>query len=627
MIEEKGAKFSMDNSEMGCLRSDGIEEIHPDVSVRKRFKFPKKFFDECNGVDHASVPRKVRSASKKRIRRLISPPLSISKRANHMSDGAETLRKYVSKSKLNLNRCGSSRCMEEELEGPITKDEEEVAETLYALAGMIPDTDTLSESKINSQLPEVKSLDLPEPETSVIASGVVTAEQDMKTTGSQFSAEALDQFPDVAASAGEAAKSKSFDNASQCDTSTNTEQLKISQQPVVAYQANQQNIHKEKRNNGIAGSSLWPGLSAVGSSCSGILDSSQFPIAKCPVWFRSTGSELQAQNAESCLPTLKDSHVPLDLRKSFKRCAAHVYISRLTKVLQSGVRSGTISSHTSQSSSPDGVKQEIRIIQNSPTGKVNDDMHGIVSTGSTASTAEKNPTELRNAILLHKRLLQDQQQASTTSGFSSLAKQNVDFLSLSAGSYVIKGTNGANITGHNLEAPISSHKHPALQFWPPQNGYSSAPFRYHPATATAQQVLLPPYLGGASICPSREATMALPKQMSQQNELQKPHFAGQYKFGVTASQMGDWLNAGRQMPIFGLSQAQFAAPSSSAEALSSKYAPPLLNEQELMSTSASRATSRMRGQYYSFPSGMEGNGHGLYPNNVPSLQLLCNDRR
>lgn len=120
---------------------------------------------------------------------------------------------------------------------------------------------------------------------------------------------------------------------------------------------------------------------------------------------------------------MQDSHFPLDLRKSFKRCAAHVYISRLTKVLQSGVRSGTISSHTSQSSSPDGVKQEIRIIQNSPTGKVNDDMHGIVSTGSTASTAEKNPTELRNAILLHKRLLQDQQQASTTSGFSSLAKQ------------------------------------------------------------------------------------------------------------------------------------------------------------------------------------------------------------
>lgn len=67
--------------------------------------------------------------------------------------------------------CGSSRSIKEELDGPITKDEEEVAETLYALAGMIPDTGTLSESKINSQLPEVKSLDLPESETSMIARG------------------------------------------------------------------------------------------------------------------------------------------------------------------------------------------------------------------------------------------------------------------------------------------------------------------------------------------------------------------------------------------------------------------------------------------------------------------------
>ncbi|XP_055833268.1 uncharacterized protein LOC129902200 isoform X2 [Solanum dulcamara] len=616
----------MNNIEMGCLKSDDNDEIHPNVSVRKRFKFPKKFFDECNGVDHASVPRKVRSVIKKRIRKLISPPLSISKKAIRMSDGAETQRKYVNKSKINLTHCGSSRSIKEELEGQITKDEEEVAETLYALAGMIPDTSTLSESKINSQLPEVKSLDLPEPETSVISSGVVTAEQDIRTNSFQFSAEALKHFPDIAVSAGEAIKSKSFDDASRCNTSINTEQLGISPQPVVAYQANQQNTHKEKRNNG---SLLWPGLSAVGSSCSDILDSaSQFPIAKFPVWIGSTGSDLQAQNAKSCLPTVKDSQVPLDLRKSFKRCAAHVYISRLTKVLQTAVKGDTVSLHPSQSSSPDGVKQEPRIVQNSPTGKVND-IHEIVSTGSVASTAEKNPTEVRNAILLHKRLLQDQQQASATSGFNSLVKQNVDFLSLSAGNNMMKGTNGATIAGHNLETPATSQKHPALHFLLPQNGYSSAPFRYHPATGATQQVLLPPYLGGASICPSREATMALPRQMLQQNELQNAaHFAAQYKFGgVSTSQMRDWQNAGRPMPIFGPSQAQFADSSSSMEALSSKYVPPLLNEQELMSISASRANSRIRGQYYSFPSGLEGSGHGLYPNNVPSLQLLCNDRR
>lgn len=119
---------------------------------------------------------------------------------------------------------------------------------------------------------------------------------------------------------------------------------------------------------------------------------------------------------------MQDSQVPLDLRKSFKRCAAHVYISRLIKVLQTAAKGDRVSSHPSQSSSPDGVKQEPRIIQNSPTGKVND-IHEIVSTGSVASTAEKNPTEVRNAILLHKRLLQDQQQASATSGFNSLVKQ------------------------------------------------------------------------------------------------------------------------------------------------------------------------------------------------------------
>lgn len=66
--------------------------------------------------------------------------------------------------------------------------------------------------------------------------------------------------------------------------------------------------------------------------------------------------------------------------------------------------------------------------------------------------------------------------------------QNADFLSLSAGSYVMKGTNGATIAGPNLETPVTSQKHPTLHFLLPQNGYSSAPFRYHPASAATQQV-------------------------------------------------------------------------------------------------------------------------------------------
>nr|XP_016468014.1 PREDICTED: uncharacterized protein LOC107790579 isoform X2 [Nicotiana tabacum] len=607
----------MNNTDMSCLRSEADDEIHSNGAVRKRFRFPKKFFDECNGVDHASVPRKLRSAIKKRSCQSITPPLPVSKKLNYMLDGVETLRKDVSKSKLNLTRCLK------ELEGPITKDEEEVAETLNALAGMIPDTGTSSLSKINSQLSEVKSA-LKEAEASVIANEVVGEEQEIMTTSSQFNDEVSKQFPEVAVSAGEAAKLKSSEDASQCDTSISTEQLEISLQPVVAcgFQANQLNTLKEKRNNG---SLLWPGLSAGGSPCLdkfGFLQ--QYPIAKFPAWFGSTGSDAQAQNAESSLPAVKDSQVPLDLKKSFKRCAAHVYISQLIKVLQTAAREDTISSHPSQLSSHDGSTQGTLLIQNCLTGKVND-MHGIVSTGSIAcSTTEKNQTEVRNAILLHQRLLQEQQQASTTSGVNFLVKQNLDFLSLSARSYVMKGANGANIAGHNLEAPLTSQDHPAMHFLLPQNGYSSTSFRFHPATTSAQQVLLPPYLGGASTRPSLETAMSLPRQTSQQNELHNAHFTAQYKFAVSTSQMRDWQNAGRQMPIFGPSQAQFTASSSSMEALSSKHAPVFLNEQELMSISLSRATSRNRGPYYLFPSGYEGNGHGLYPNKVPSMQLLCN---
>lgn len=83
-----------EDEEMGCVGSDGEDEIRPTTTNnnRKRFKLSKKviyflkfnsyflrlgyhffmylndkvtfylqFFDECNNVDHASVPRKLRS--------------------------------------------------------------------------------------------------------------------------------------------------------------------------------------------------------------------------------------------------------------------------------------------------------------------------------------------------------------------------------------------------------------------------------------------------------------------------------------------------------------------------------------------------------------------------------------
>ncbi|GMP44740.1 hypothetical protein CsSME_00013536 [Camellia sinensis var. sinensis] len=52
---------SNENGEMGCAGSEFEDEIRNTTSISKRFRFPQKVFHECNTVDHASVPRKLRS--------------------------------------------------------------------------------------------------------------------------------------------------------------------------------------------------------------------------------------------------------------------------------------------------------------------------------------------------------------------------------------------------------------------------------------------------------------------------------------------------------------------------------------------------------------------------------------
>ncbi|XP_039049063.1 uncharacterized protein LOC120190000 [Hibiscus syriacus] len=49
-------------------------------SATNIFKIPKKFFYDCNVLNHASIPRKLRSAMKKRSQESISPPPPDSKK-------------------------------------------------------------------------------------------------------------------------------------------------------------------------------------------------------------------------------------------------------------------------------------------------------------------------------------------------------------------------------------------------------------------------------------------------------------------------------------------------------------------------------------------------------------------
>ncbi|XP_039070043.1 uncharacterized protein LOC120216781 [Hibiscus syriacus] len=64
--------LSSDNRENHCP-SHSLPFSSPNTSsANNMFKIPKKFFYDCNVVNHAYVPRKLRSAMKKRSRESIS---------------------------------------------------------------------------------------------------------------------------------------------------------------------------------------------------------------------------------------------------------------------------------------------------------------------------------------------------------------------------------------------------------------------------------------------------------------------------------------------------------------------------------------------------------------------------
>ncbi|XP_077246532.1 uncharacterized protein LOC143886449 isoform X2 [Tasmannia lanceolata] len=129
------ANLSDENIEMGG-GSEGEEEIR--VPIGRRFKLHGKASDGCNGVDPAPVPRKLRSAMNKRNSESISPPWRDAKKQHRASNGIDSPPQVncARKSKQNINQRVLGRCRNQVV--AITKDEEEVAETLYALASMLP---------------------------------------------------------------------------------------------------------------------------------------------------------------------------------------------------------------------------------------------------------------------------------------------------------------------------------------------------------------------------------------------------------------------------------------------------------------------------------------------------------
>ncbi|KAF5199837.1 hypothetical protein FRX31_010578 [Thalictrum thalictroides] len=154
-----------DNTEMVC-ESEGEEEeelrrhssrskASSSNTITKKLKLHSKSFIDRNGVDHSKVPRKLRSAMCKRNRESLSPPLSYIKKPHHTALGMEGPRMNGSSNKFKQN----SKQEGEEgriISGTITKDEEEVVETLFSLARMSPE-DKPADSKADRRTTEEKS--------------------------------------------------------------------------------------------------------------------------------------------------------------------------------------------------------------------------------------------------------------------------------------------------------------------------------------------------------------------------------------------------------------------------------------------------------------------------------------
>ncbi|KDO84854.1 hypothetical protein CISIN_1g003719mg [Citrus sinensis] len=754
VVVNKAVISSFEDSEMG-YHSNNLSDRENETpsqsqssmssATAKRFKLPKKLFDDCNGVDHSSIPRKLRSAVKKRNPESMSPPLPDSKKLNHTVGEMESLKKDgLKKSKLNIKQ-GSSDWSQKEVIGPITKDEEEVVETLYAMAGMFPENDSVNNSKLESSPSEAKPPALREHRESCTPAVKVTEEE----LGSTFPLRTSEAAPssNVESSQKETAKtsaeveekpdSKSFhvktdscvppvnvhstmpllakrehnSDEPSCNPVTfqglpepcrdsgleqSTQETSLTGKPELAVGSTtlrseqvQQDTATESWRNGLA---LWPGLSPMvllGAGSSG----PSLQSTKIPAWLDAAVGASKPYSLENGPSTRKVDFTPnkpyslengpstrkvfkgATTNRSLKRCAGHVYISRLIRDLQMPENKEKSHLQCNQLKPPDeGQRQETHMVIYD-FDKTRKGLNGVISVNSIGSTtAERNSSEARSGILQHKRLhhdqlqtatesglqtlqkqvsstIYDQLQTATESGLQTLQKQSFNFLSLSAGGLGAEDTNSFSRTRNNALEPSSefqvSHLHSLPQhqnFMPiamPQTHYTSSyPDKISTSgTGSTQQVKLqlPSYLSSPFLGPAHTSSTILTKQhQQQQQQLWPAQLAAQYRptgHSTAMSQFSNWPN-GRQDPtLIPCPQSLISPAPTSLEVLRPKYSTNSqhqhqhwLQHQQLMTITSSLPSSRVKRQDHHLPLVYEEIEGGFRTGSSLSLQLLCNER-
>ncbi|KAG6783695.1 hypothetical protein POTOM_009361 [Populus tomentosa] len=544
------------------------------IGAASTSKLPRKLIDDCNGV----VPRKLRSAMKKRNRESVSPPFPDSKKLSHTHGGVESLKRDgLKKLGLKVTLPGPDWSSKQSVCGPITKDEEEVVETLYSLAGMFANNEepknecklgnasldtspsTLQERSesdspnIEAVKEDLNSICLPRiDEAAEETWHIETAKVDClnepnfqewptlssdKVQGELGSCVAQVNLPTMFAKQEELKPlCDSFNlfiapeqyqdtvrvkQPTQLDTSLERKpDIALGLTATVSQQDQRHTICQSKTN----GSALWPGLSStVSSGACNYGSSSQCSATKFPSWMDTDCGATRPSSFQKCSSTGKASKVNTG-KRSWKRSSTHVYISRLIRVLQIPESRDSLPLHLNQLRPHDILRQGVFMTINNFNGNRNG-LNGATPSRAIVSMTDKNSNQVGIGTLQRQRLHQDQPQ--TPSGVYNSQKQTFNFLSLSTGGGSLEANNISNGVGNRSEQSaqqqfpyLHSHlqqQHSTLASFPMSQAYCTS--SSYPDQPAAQQARVPqPSCFGNLYCGSRTSPSGFAKQQQKQQQ-------------------------------------------------------------------------------------------------------------
>ncbi|KAH7664789.1 GAF-like domain-containing protein [Dioscorea alata] len=629
---------------------------------RKKPKLQAKALDDCNAIDPAMVPRRLRSAINKRNSQSASPPMSDArKRHQHVSSGSQVS---------NIN--GSKKLKQIMSSDPFTKEEEEVAETLSSLASMailpvpVVHTENGRSSEENSEakamsaalavskgedakslLPcninEVTNLSLKEADKAgpsmlegVTVSGSQKFKPDMNGTAQSATKgtslisgnEQVDHLtlrdainPSKCTEASvhllsgngssqptqfDGPPGHNLENGIWPFGSVTGENKLQSFKPMT--DGSLQNVHRQ-----VITPSMQPGLLVAGQGHSAKSSSSKAAMWPDIACTSSSGpSTCKKTPAEKLPPLLVDKKQP------WKKCAIHLHISHLIQNHQNIEKRCMFSLPPGKLDVKEGVSSSAQPANGSSVGPRNG-ITTMAMSGTDCSVIERNLHEPRTHVLVDKRFLQVQQApASASAGAYPQPKPGCDFSSTST--TVDSNNPGNSVKLHGqFPVPFQVQHHTMFPFPFPHGPYTAAFPDQLAAVANQQmQLQLPHYMSS----PLYGSHMVHPGMKHQHQHQHQHHQQQQQQQQMWQAHMAHyrqpkWQN-GRPHdslpPLLPSGQAS-SAPAAEVPAGAAYHHPP--HQHQFLSIPLSMTTPSSNRQ-------QQLDNGGFRPEGPIPMQLLCN---